>query len=1202
MAGTQNSISSLLAQFLRLQKNSLEIMNGLTEATVSTNETVSIEVLDEQGLPKNANVPSYGYLKSQIDRLDNNVKALAGIGETSATVRNPDGTYSQIFKYSTLREPPRITNLEVPSTFSVKDNWFFESFLNPLLYININVTGQIQDLADRIVVKRIIANTETDEQKQYFDLQLKGRNDLSYDQFISLLGDNGIGYFVDEDIVQLPLRTLRYIGGFSVLGYYDDTVTTTDQFGNQVQQLRRNYKLDKLTYTDTASGVPDGKSLSPKDTITTEDGSRYQITSVNLDQTSIQVKRISGYQPIQIGANVLNISSPDFGSRYAQVNVGYNERQGIFFKSIDDDFNIVAAVWSTGIIFWSNELRTKNSNGEIVTLENYYLNEVSDFGKIFLGAAKEKPIPAIEGLTPDAPLVTNSSFKVVQINKQVTQSVSIKTIESKLNAKTALKSELAALDSAINDAQAQLNIGLSQTTSSSNTSGSNTNKSIAASATTSPPGVNSDSVKANLNNLINEKTKKSQLYSSLVEEVSTLTKDVPQIVTPPKYRVRGFWPIPAPKEDPNTGTQSVIQFAVRYRYLTDGGSAQPSEQIEFVDNDGQKKNAAFSNWTEYKTDIRKKVYDTNKGIYVWADEITSDSNVQNINQLDIPITKGERVEIQVASISEAGWPSNPLASGYSESVIISFPDDLSVNGISDTLVKNNQDAAVVEVQKSLTSQGLPIHLSQQFTENGKTYVHDSTSIASGFYNSSGLVVSLFDKLQEMQNQILILTAQLNNAKGILEVYVVDSTNNKIKVSKGSLVKINAGYYSDIFTNPLTTDAGKVASFTYNVQLYNSQASMVELASLIPGGLGVKAPSTVSPNTYPIGYDDNLRYGDCPISITSLTLTDPAIEDNTYFRQAPPFASASSYSQYIYPRFKSVGYDQDLYNGGVTNASSFTALYDPNYAYDGSISGTINFGISGTYPQNGTIMIPYDPSNTPSVVSGATASNIWLGSFSGTTGGTPNGGGAISEFCVDINHPYLVSVGESYSFVNYADLVKPYAASTKVYPPFRHTQTFWGDTTLDYYWAQQSYRTPVTFATGATASRDDRMYADKLGFTSNDEYLIGKFSCGAYLYLGPATASSVQVDGSTSLSTRMLADGETNAINIPLIFQFRAVDKAGFIGGWRKSGTLSNITYTKKLGVDVQVKNEDTFSFDVQVSGSYKNDTLVAPNFDSGTTS
>jgi hypothetical protein len=153
--------------------------------------------------------------------------------------------------------------------------------------------------------------------------------------------------------------------------------------------------------------------------------------------------------------------------------------------------------------------------------------------------------------------------------------------------------------------------------------------------------------------------------------------------------------------------------------------------------------------------------------------------------------------------------------------------------------------------------------------------------------------------------------------------------------------------------------------------------------------------------------------------------------------------------------------------------------------------------------------------------------------------------------------------------------------------------------LDYYWVQQQYRTPVTFATGATAATFDTMYPDKLGFTSNDEYLIGKFSCGSYLYLGPASGSSTQVQGTTSLSTRTLMEGDSNAINIPLVFQFRAVDKAGYIGGWRKSGNLTNITYTKKIGIDIQVQNEDTFSFDVQISGSYKNDTLVAPNFDSG---
>jgi hypothetical protein len=1208
MAGTQNTISSLVAQFLRLQRNSLEIMNGLNEVAVSTNNTVSIEVLDEQGLPKTANIPSYGFLRGEIQRLDTNIKSLAGIGDSSSTVRNSDGTYSQVFKATTLKDPTSLSNLTVPSTFGVKDNWFFDSFLSPLLYVNIDVTGQISDAADRIVVKRIIANTQTDAQKSLFDTQLKGRNDLTYDQFLKLLSDNGIGYFVGEDIVQLPLRTIRYIGSFSVLGYYDDTVNLTDLAGNAYQEVRRNYKLDKLTYTDTLTNVIDGKSLNVGDNISTGDGSMYQITSVNKDQASVQAKRVSGYQPILVGANTINISSSDFGPRYVQVNVGYNERSGIFFKTIDDNFNIVSSSWSTGIVFWSNELKTKDSTGNLVTLESYYLSSVSDLGKVFLGTAKENKIPAIQGLKPDAPLVTDTNFKVIQINKQVTDSTSANIIADKLNLKTSLKSEIDALDASINDARLELNTGLTHHTIPHTYGGSrfissadqygNSNytgyqdPTLISSQVTSPPGVNIASLRANLNSLIDERTKKSQLYASLVDEINTLSKDVPQIITPAKYSVRGFWPFPSPKTDPASGQQQVIQFSIKYRYLSDSGSAQPAAQIEYVDNDGVKKNGAFSPWVEMKTDIRKKVYDSTKGIYVWADEMPSDASVQNVNQLDIPITKGEKLEFQIASISEAGWPDNPLTSDYSQSVVISFPDNLSVNGVADTLTTNVQDAAVVKMQRTLDSQGLPVHLSQQFTSGDKTYYHDTTGIASGFYTSTGVVINLFDKITDLQNQINTLTSQLSSAKGVLEVYILDANNNKTKISKGATIKIVSGFYSDIFSDPLGADAGRIASFTYNIQLLNTKASAVELASLIPGGLSERAPSTIANQT---SYNNNLKYGDCPISITSLLLSD--VSGNTSFRQAPPFASYSSYSQFIYPRYKTVGYDQYLYSGGLSSQFS-AAVNTGNNPYGGNL--ITNFGITDTYPQNGTILIPYDPTQT-TYTSGPVSSNVWNGTYSSATGGSPNGGGKISEFCIDVRHPYLVSVGNTNSFVDYPSLVKPYATNTNIYPPFRHTQTFWGDTSLDNYWVQQSYRQTANFPASATNNRSDEMYGDKLGFAANDQYLIGKYSCGAYLFFAPSSASSLQVSGNTSLSTAILGTGDTNAINVPLIFQFRAVDKAGYIGGWRLSGNLSNITYTKKIGVDIQVKNEDLFSFDIQITGSYKNDTLVAPNFDSGNT-
>jgi hypothetical protein len=1199
MAGTNNTISSLIAQFLRLQANSLEIINGLNEVATSTNQTVTIQVLDENGLPNTVNIPSYGYMSGEIQRLDNNIRSLAGLSDTFATVRNPDGTYSQVYKYKTLKEPERITNLPVPSTFQVKDNWFFESFLSPLLYVSVNVTGKIPDNTDRVVVKRIIANITNQFQRTIFNSQLNGRNDISHDGFIAALESNGISYFTDESVVDLPLRKIRYVGNFGVTNYIDDSVIEKDAAGNSVQTTVRNYKLTTLTYTDTTSNVTDGEILKNKDVLTTEDGTRYAVVSVNVSDSTVQLRRISGYQTIPLGSNSLTISSTNLGQRYVDVNVGYNERQGVFFKTIDDDFNVVGAVWSTGIIFSSNDLETTTTDGEVVTLGTYYNQSVSDFGNLFIGLAKEKTIPAINGLTPNIPSTTQDSFKVVQVNKQVTDSVSIKNIDDKLKLKTSTKSEIDSIDQAIQQTKLQI---------SNLNSGKTSGNGSAFSTFTDQKS----SLENNLKSLTQERSNKSELYASLVNEITTLTQDVPQLSEKPKYRVRGFWPIPNPKFE-GESKQEVIQFNVRYRYLSDSGSSQPSEQIEYTDLDGLKKNAAFSNWVEFKTPERKKIYDSNKGYYVWADEDPSNSDAVNINQLDIPITKGEKVEIQIASISEAGWPQNPLTSDFSPSVIVSFPDNLSVNGSSETLLKNNEDSAVVKVQQTLNSQGLPQHLSEQFTDGNIIYYHNSTNIASGFYTTTGGVISLFEKISQLQNQIDVLKSLITVTKGILEVYIVDSNNQKIQVSKGSLVSLNAGFYSDIFTNPLTNDAGKVVSVSYKIQITNSQATPVELASIIPGGLAVKAPNVISASS-PVGYNENLRYGQTPISISSLGI--PNVSGNTSFRQIPTFASASAYSQYLYPRFKNIGLDEILYcavdNNVSTNTPSgdipaaptipgaFTALYNPTYVYDGSTQ--TNFTVTGTYPQNGTVLTPYDPSNTPTVAKGATSSGVWDGTYSASTGGTPNGGGEISEFCISNSHPYLTEIGQSYSYSTYPDLVKPYSSDTKAYPPFRHTQTFWADTSLNDYKVQQGYRDPITFAAGPTANREDRMYPDKLGFSSNDEYLIGKFSCGSYLFLSPVDSSFLQVPGINALSTVSVSSGESSAINVPLIFQFRAVDKLGYIGGFRKSGNLSNITYTKKIGVDIQIKNEDSFSFDVEVSGSYKNESLVAPNFDSAVVS
>ncbi|MCA9349952.1 hypothetical protein KC853_02780, partial [Candidatus Saccharibacteria bacterium] len=54
----------------------------------------------------------------------------------------------------------------------------------------------------------------------------------------------------------------------------------------------------------------------------------------------------------------------------------------------------------------------------------------------------------------------------------------------------------------------------------------------------------------------------------------------------PKYRVRGFFPIPEAKASTHTRNQEVVQFVIQYRYLRKDGSANRPEQIQFKDNTG----------------------------------------------------------------------------------------------------------------------------------------------------------------------------------------------------------------------------------------------------------------------------------------------------------------------------------------------------------------------------------------------------------------------------------------------------------------------------------------------------------------------------------------------------------------------------------------------------------------------------------------
>ena len=1166
MANTKNSISSLIAQFLMLQKNSMEIINRLSDAATSTNDTVNIEQLNSDNTTSIISVPSWSYLLNRIKTLDNNIQSLAGLNSGTSTIRNADGSLAQIYQARPLMDPTAPTSVAVPSTFSTKSNWFFDSFLNPLLFVSIPLDGQLDSNTRKVYVKRVIANTTTDLQKIYFDTVLKGKNDISLDDFLNDLNDQNIGYFTDEGIVDLPLQLIRYRGNFAVLRVIDQTVTTTNN-GVASQQTVRRYKLDTLGYTDSlATGTNASRQLKVGDGLITAGGTKYQITDINTSDNTITLNRISGYDPIKIGDASLAIDSEVLSPLHVDIGVGHDERQGVFIKSIDDANNVAGSSYSNGACFWSNELTINTTDG-VKNLDEFYQTYVSDFSAVLLGNSKEKTIQSVHASVPDVPVLDVTNFKVLVINKQVTQTPANNKFQAQIQSKVQLKNDIEAINTSISNVQNQ--IVNQSVTSVSKTFSADTQKLL-----------------QKVSDLAQQKTTKTQLLSSTIQDINNTASTNPEIQAAPIYRVRGFWAFPAPVDNPKTGPQEVIQFRVRYRYLTSTGNAPSTDEIPFVDANGTQFRGTFSNWNEFKTDIRKKTYNTTTGQFQWVVEDVTNADTPNVNQLDIPINKGESVEIKISSISEAGWPSNAAESDFCTSVIVTFPDNLTVQSDNGQFLQDNVgDQAIASIQSDLSAKGLDTHLSTSFTKGDKYYAHSAASITSGFFDSAGNAIDIYQQLLSMAQDIANLRALIEQAKGVLGVYIRQG-NTVTSVKNGATINLFAGYYNELLDLTNVSNWGKIATVTYQLELRNEAASPLELASLIAGGQNTPAlPSSSSLAS--VDYATNRKYDKTAISLSAILDSSivPGLVGSDAFIQAPPYQSGNANSQFIYSRYKSVGLDENLYFQSMIPAISWSP--------DTGVASTI----IGNVPSHNGILMPYSPTGA---APGTANPNIWNGTY---LSGAPVGNGKLNELCIHYQHPVVVNEAIT-TLRGYFDLIRPIETSGNYeYPEFRHTLGFelgsndtiaTDITTQAKVYQQMELTMPSTTGYGATGAESS--YPIKLGFAATDEYLVGKYSCGAYLFMQPANHSAIQIEGSTTLATKILQFGEQNAITIPVTFQFRAADKLQYIGGYRTTGSIRNITYSKKLGIDIQVKNESLFSFDMVVSGSYTKSAIATPAY------
>ena len=746
MANT-NSFSENLSQLTAQTTQAIEMLAGMNEAL--SGETAEVKISNDISLPSFSNV---------VKRLERAENTISKFVQGKGIVETDDGTFRKV-KVSTISRPPEtIGTLNPVTEFSINPNWFFESLQYPRCIVKLDLTDKIDPASDRVYVTRIILDSEEVtssgiDVKSFYAANIQNVN-IGYSALINLLENNGIPYKEDRDEVALPLTYERFKGEYGIT----DIRLLKDEKGKSQQWVyldNINYMIVDENGQETSSGFV----LNVGDYLR-YNYSLYKIVDIAQNQKRVRLDYAVGYETIGIG-DVIELYNTPFADKQVEIGIGINEINIVYVKGINEEYNLLARNWSAPISFYTNDLVF--SDNSAVSFKSYYVDNVADFGQNWIAQIKEGQIYSFNGKKPIAPVLNADDMNVVQINTQLDATLDKETYNK-------LTIEIASTKSNI--------------TAVRHTISSNKDLLIQSS---------SEDDRTNIQNLINNDTTKlnslTTQYNSLVDELNTLLVEAGVINYSPKYHIRGFFGIPASRfsdETTRAGEQRVIGFEIMYRYLHTDETGVKLESYEFTDTANNViQTGVFTDWNIYQSSILAKVYNEETGVYEWTSENPADGSQININQIDIPIRSGEKVEIKARSISEAGYPYNPLKSDWSNSIIMSFPDNLTSDDTVTTMldtVKNDMTAVVL--QETMSAAGVYTHLA----DSNSTYKHTAANIAytdSTTDSSTNLTtlteMSVQNKLdaigKEFQNMIAKFSSMMDEHTKIIEEQVDTQLNN-----------------------------------------------------------------------------------------------------------------------------------------------------------------------------------------------------------------------------------------------------------------------------------------------------------------------------------------------------------------------------------------------------------------------------------------
>ena len=817
-----NSITECLNQMVALTKKNLAILKAFNEAFYTKKNHLAVIVNDETYV-----IPSFISLESRIEALENNMQHIVDAPLTGEAFTYYDGTTQKI-ELSGYSTTPNHVELKQPTQFNSEVNNIFKDFMTPNPYVRFGIES-IPNNIKHVNIKKVALYNES----LITAIQnLVGENGgtISYGDAEKILYgyEEGEDYTMYNTIKRLPLRSGIAQGEYEIVEIVDNY-----QDSNFEEYYELTLDRDLVYYIKNGTiqkNIQVGDNL-----VTYNDKVMLEVTDINPSNRKIVVKVLYGaYADLQDRTS----NNPDLykikfyknnqnleASKYIDIPLEEDKYVLVFVAPINDTTN-TQSPWGVGVFMNVDALTMPDPNDEskVITFREYYDTYVNNVGDALIGIASmmddDEQVSRLshiefETLQELKPVINESLIKVTQINKHLNDTKSIKAIRNLYDQKNQYKSELDVVQRNIDRVTKDLaELSFDDSTNSRTV------------------------YETQLSEYNNKKIELVNSINQVIQEISLNANNSETPIENAKYRIRGF--INTQLQDFNTPDYvQVIKIDVEYRYKNRSSFTGNAETY-----DTGSENYIYSDWNKMSSIYRKRI-PMESGIsykYEW-EELNDSTNNPSFNQIDIPITQGEIVDIRVRFIYNLGYPFAEFTSDWSNIYTQEFPQEFTQNvEVLDIIAENNDEIKTKHFENILEQSGVYSHLNDELQDQSITYMHQAKNITSGFLTEERRVIPLDTKLIDLNTQLEELKAEVYGSASSNLIVTISDSNNMLQLKPNIVNAFHVPSYKTAQENDSVfrlTKEGSGYSPVFalaqlNLNIYNNGAYVMKLHSLFPG--------------------------------------------------------------------------------------------------------------------------------------------------------------------------------------------------------------------------------------------------------------------------------------------------------------------------------------------------------------------------------